>query len=327
VVTVLYIGGLGRSGSTLVERLAGQLPGACAVGEVVHLWQRGVTEDERCGCGTAFAQCPFWQQAGKTAFGGWDEIDAGRVAALRARVDRNRFVPRLAARPAGTEPAGTGPAGTGPAGTRPAGTGPVPALAEYMSYYTRLYAAVAEVSGATLVIDSSKHPSLAHCLRRQGGVDLRVLHLVRDSRAVAYSWGQAVRRPDTDRHSYMTRYSPAVAAAQWNAQNAAFHLLRGVPVMRLRYEDVVAAPEAAVRRIAGFSGLPAPGSLAFLGAGWADLEPGHSVSGNPMRFATGKTAIRRDERWRADLPAGPRREVTTLTFPLLAAYGYLGGRR
>jgi len=317
MVTVLYIGGLGRSGSTLVERLAGQLPGACAVGEIVHLWQRGVTEDERCGCGTAFAQCSFWQQAGKTAFGGWDEIDPGRVAALRARVDRNRFVPRLAARPAGTGLAGTGPAGTGPA----------PALAEYMSYYTRLYAAVAEVSGARLVIDSSKHPSLAHCLRRQGGVDLRVLHLVRDSRAVAYSWGRAVRRPDTDRQSYMTRYSPAVAAAQWNGQNAAFHLLRGVPVMRLRYEDVVAAPEAAVRRIAAFSGLPAPGRLAFLGAGWAELEPGHSVSGNPMRFATGKIAIRPDERWRADLPAGPRREVTALTSPLLAAYGYLGSRR
>ena len=312
MVTVLYIGGLGRSGSTLVERLAGQLPGACAVGEIVHLWQRGVTEDERCGCGTAFAQCSFWQQAGKTAFGGWDEIDPGRVAALRARVDRNRFVPRLAARPAGTGPAGTGPP---------------PALAEYMSYYTRLYAAVAEVSGARLVIDSSKHPSLAHCLRRQGGVDLRVLHLVRDSRAVAYSWGRAVRRPDTDRQSYMTRYSPAVAAAQWNGQNAAFHLLRGVPVMRLRYEDVVAAPEAAVRRIAAFSGLPAPGRLAFLGAGWAELEPGHSVSGNPMRFATGKIAIRPDERWRADLPAGPRREVTALTSPLLAAYGYLGSRR
>jgi Sulfotransferase family len=307
VVTVLYIGGLGRSGSTLVERLTGQLPGACAVGEVVHLWQRGVTEGERCGCGTAFARCPFWQQAGKTAFGGWDEIDTGRIAALRARVDRNRFIPRLAA--------------------RPTGAGPGPALAEYTSYYARLYAAVAEVSGAGLVVDSSKHPSLAHCLRRQGGVDLRVLHLVRDSRAVAYSWGRVVRRPDIDRESYMTRYSPAVAAAQWNGQNAAFHLLRGVPVMRLRYEDVVAAPEAALRRIAEFSGLPAQGSFAFLGAGWAELEPGHSVSGNPMRFATGKIAIRRDERWRAHLPAGQRREVTALTFPLLAAYGYIGGRR
>jgi len=66
-VRVLYIGGLGRSGSTLIERLLGQVPGVCAVGELVHLWDRGITEDERCGCGEPFRQCPFWSQVGKTA--------------------------------------------------------------------------------------------------------------------------------------------------------------------------------------------------------------------------------------------------------------------
>ena len=310
MIRVLYIGGLGRSGSTLVERLAGQLAGACAVGELVHLWERGIRLGERCGCGAAFHDCPFWQQAGKTAFGGWDEVDPGRVAALRSRVDRNRRIPGLA--------------------RRDLSPGRRRELAEYTSYYARLYAAVAEVGGAGLVIDSSKHPSLAHCLRWQEGVDLRVLHLVRDSRAVAYSWGRQVRRPDTDRESYMTRYSPGVAAAQWNGQNAAFHLLRGVPVLRMRYEDFVAAPETAVRRIAAFAGLPAGGDYGFVGPDWAELEPGHSVSGNPMRFATGRVAIRRDERWRAGRPAGlpaaQRREVTALTLPLLAGYGYLGGR-
>ena len=95
-VRVLYVGGLGRSGSTLMERLVGQLPGVCAVGELVHLWERGVVADERCGCGEPFGRCPFWLQVGKAAFGGWDEVDVSRVAALRARVDRNRFIPALA---------------------------------------------------------------------------------------------------------------------------------------------------------------------------------------------------------------------------------------
>ena len=107
MVTVLYVGGLGRSGSTLVERLAGQLPGACAVGELVHLWQRGVTEDERCGCGAPFGQCPFWQQVGKRRSAAGTQVDAGRFAALRDRVDRNRFIPRLAA-PAAPAPGRSG---------------------------------------------------------------------------------------------------------------------------------------------------------------------------------------------------------------------------
>ncbi len=311
-VRVLYVGGLGRSGSTLIERLIGQLPGVCPVGELVHLWERGIAQDERCGCGEPFRQCAFWLQVGKAAFGGWDDVDVGRVAALRARVDRNRFVPALARREVRPELRR--------------------ALAEYTSYYARLYTAITEVSGCQLVVDSSKHPSLAYCLRWQDGLDLRVLHLVRDSRAVAYSWSREVRRPDTDRLSYMTRYSPATAAGQWNVQNAAFHLLarRGVPVMRVKYEDFTAEPELTLGRLAGFAGLPAQPGYPFLGADgacrWARLGGGHSVSGNPMRFTTGQVAIRRDERWRTGMPRVHQRAVTALTWPLLAGYGYLGAR-
>ena len=188
-------------------------------------------------------------------------LGAGGQDGVR-RLGRGRPRPgRRPAVPGGPEPAhpGAGAAGRVRPGRRRE-------LAEYTSYYARLYAAIAEVSGAELVIDSSKHPSLAHCLRWQDGVDLRVLHLVRDSRAVAYSWGRQVRRPDTDRESYMTRYSPAVAAAQWNGQNAAFHLLRGVPVLRMRYEDFVAAPEAAVRRIAALRRAAGRAGYSFLGA-------------------------------------------------------------
>jgi hypothetical protein len=311
-VRVLYLGGLGRSGSTLIERLIGQLPGVCPVGELVHLWERGITEGERCGCGQPFRQCPFWQQVGTAAFGGWDEIDLGRIAALRGQLDRNRFIPVLA----GRKP-------------RP---GLRSDLDEYTSYYARLYAAIAAVSGCELVVDSSKHPSLAHCLRWQPDVDLRVLHVIRDSRAVAYSWSRQVRRPDSDGESYMTRYSPAVAAGQWNIQNSAFHLLArlGTPTMRLKYEDVVAAPQAALHRLASFAGLPAQASYPFLStdgtSSWAELGGAHTVSGNPMRFATGKIPIRGDERWRAGMPKSDKRAVTALTLPLLAGYGYMGAR-
>jgi hypothetical protein len=49
-----------------------------------------------------------------------------------------------------------------------------------------------------------------------------------------------------------------------------------------------------------------------------------------MRFTAGRILVRRDERWRAGRPAGlpaaQRREVTALTLPLLAGYGYLAGR-
>ncbi len=308
---VLYLGGLGRSGSTLIERLLGELPGVCAVGEVVHMWRRGVVEGELCGCGKPFGECPFWQLVGKAAFGGWDRVDIGRVTALQGAVDRTRFVPLLAApvrRPAFRQ-----------------------ALDEYLSYYLRIYAAITEASGCSFIVDSSKHASLAFCLGRCQDLDLRIVHVVRDSRAVAYSWAKKVNRPDAAAVSYMTSYSPATSAAQWNVQNGAMHLLArtGTPILRVRYEDAVRAPEAALRDIAAFAGLAtSSAALGFLGGAggdrWAELSAAHTASGNPMRFTTGRIAIRRDEEWRAAMPAAQRRMVTALTLPLLSIYGYTG---
>jgi hypothetical protein len=234
------------------------------------------------------------------------------VTRLAASVDRSRFIPRLAAPLPGLARR--------------------PALAEYTSYYQRVYAGLAAASGCEVLIDSSKHPSLAFCLRWLGPRRLRVVHVVRDSRAVAYSWTRLIRRPDAVAASYLTRYSPAVSAGLWNGHNAAVALLArcGVPVLRVRYEDLAADPAAVLARIAGFAGLPG-GAFAgpALGGGpgrwWAELGPAHTVSGNPMRFTTGQVPITTDNRWRTALPAADRRLVTGLTLPLLAGYGYLRG--
>jgi hypothetical protein len=129
----------------------------------------------------------------------------------------------------------------------------------------------------------------------------------------------------------MTTYSPVGTAGLWNAQNGAMQLLarRGTPVLRVRYEDLVDAPEQTLRRVAAFAGVPA-GSLGlpFLhtedDSWYAELTKAHTASGNPMRFATGKVAIRGDDRWRKAMPGKDRRTVTALTLPLLSRYGYLG---
>ena len=57
----------------------------------------------------------------------------------------------------------------------------------------------------------------------------------------------------------MTRYSPGRSAMLWNAHNAAFGLLarRGVAVRRIRYEEFLIDPRAALRRLADFAGLDA----------------------------------------------------------------------
>ena len=70
----------------------------------------------------------------------------------------------------------------------------------------RLYRAIAVVGDTRVIVDSSKAPSTAFVLRAMPVLDLRLVHLIRDSRGVAYSWNKKVVRPDTPgRTVYMHR--------------------------------------------------------------------------------------------------------------------------
>lgn len=306
-VRVVYIGGSGRSGSTLVERLLGALPGVCDVGEVALMWERGLIRGERCGCGVPLPRCPFWREVGKVAFGGWDSFDVPEFLALKRSVDRNRFVPGLLA---------------------DGGTAIRHRANEYAAVYARLYRAVRQVSGCAVIVDASKHASLAFCLRTEPGIDLRVIHLVRDPRAVAYSWTRQVRRPEAEGAAeasprYIPTLPPARSAMRWNAQNLGFHLLaaRGVPTRLMRYEDFVAAPVAGMQELVELAGVEP--ELSFMTDTGADLGLTHTAGGNPMRFSAGRIEFRRDDVWRSRLRSDARALTATLTFPLLARYGYL----
>jgi Sulfotransferase family len=316
-VTVLYVGGTGRSGTTLLERILGQAAGCCAVGELVFLWERGLRGNERCGCGEPFGACPFWTQVGKEAFGGWDSVDLDEVQALQQQVDRHRYLPNMLAPRLST------------AYDR--------RLDRYGEILERVYRAIRTASGQPVVIDSSKDASHAFLLRRLPGVDLRLAHLVRRSHGVAYSWTKKVRKPEvSNAEAYMHKQAPGVTAMYWMNDNLLLDSLRllRVPSYRLRYESLVARPRehaGALLRLAGAGAAAgAPGAagpdLDFIGDGQVDLGVNHTVAGNPMRFHQGRLALRADDEWSDAMPSGQRRTVTAITWPLLLRYGYrLGG--
>jgi hypothetical protein len=308
-VRVLFIGGLGRSGSTLLDRMLGRLDDVSSVGELVHLWERGLKENNRCGCGQPFADCPFWRRVGEVAFGGWDRLDVDEVLALKGSVDRNRFVPLMVL-----------PALSPAYRAR---------LAQYLDLLERLYGAVREVGGRPLVVDASKHASAAFLVRRMRGVDLRLVHLVRDSRGVAFSWTKRMRRAEVVAgDALMATDTPLRMSARYLGYNVLFHLLRalGVRGLLLRYESLVRDPAAELARVMTVAGRPpAPGELGFVGDGWVELGPSHALAGNPMRFRSGRVPLRVDEEWRGRLRRRHRLLTLASTWPLLLRYGYLGG--
>jgi hypothetical protein len=305
-VHVAYIGGSGRSGSTLLDLILGQIDGFCAVGELVHLWERGVVGNQLCGCGARFRTCAFWVEVGEEAFGGWDGVDAREVMGLARRVKRHRFIPLMVA----------------------------PALSvsfrhaasAYGDVQRRLYRAIRRVSGCRVVVDSSKEVPHALLLSRLEDVRISVVHLVRDSRGVAYSWRKRVVRPEVANvPTFMPRHHPVRSAVEWMLDNLLLESLvgRGSPHRLVRYEALIEDPRRWVSEIVRFlGGTGSDEDLEFIGDEHVELRPTHSVSGNPMRFRAGRVPVRLDEAWRVDMSPKDRAVVTLLTRPLLARYGY-----
>ncbi len=305
-VTVVYLGGFGRSGSTLVERVLGAVPGWVNVGELVDLARSVAPADELCGCGVSFSACPVWSEVGEVAFGGWTEDVLARLATLQRAAARQRHLPRLLCRPSVTWQA----------------------LDDLRSAYARIYRAVAQVTGSEVVIDASKGPALGQALTGAPGIDLRILNVVRDPRAVAWSWNRRVDRPHvTAGDAQMWRIPAHRAAGQWSAlqleMEAIARLGRDGRSARLRYEDFVADPVGSLVRAMSGLGLPLSAQdLPVVTQDQVSLGPSHGLSGNPGRFRTGALQLRRDDRWTTEMPTADRAVVTALTLPLLRAYGY-----
>jgi UDP-N-acetylglucosamine transferase subunit ALG13 len=306
---ILYVAGWGRSGSTLLDRMLGQVPGVFSAGELRDIWKRGVLEDRLCGCGERFSACQVWSEVGRRAFGGWDKVDVVELQRLRDRLDRPWAPPLVL------------------------GSRAVPGLdrdlARYVEALDRLYHAIRETTGSRVIVDSSKIPTYLLLLRHLPDVDLRVVHLVRDSRGVVHSWQRHVERSDAGEggpvaEAELPRYGTAPAAVRYLFYNGLTHAVRwGLPSLFLRYEDLVRDPAPALRGILRHVGVEADeAALGFIGDGTLELGANHTVDGNPMRLSTGAVRLREDDAWRREMEPRARRLVSAVTAPLLSRYGY-----
>lgn len=288
---VLSITGTGRSGSTVLEMLVAQHLGGVSIGEVKYLWERGLIRNELCSCGEKTQDCPFWASVLARAFP--EGVNPEDINALRLRVERHRhFVThRLLGRSDETYRKDR---------------------AAYVDILRRLFASIQEETGAAMIIDGSKDP--AHVdLVAEAINNTTILHLVRDSRGMAYSWATPkVRKEVHWEVEYMPALSAMTSIRDWLFINLgtemAFSKLPNYT--RIRYEDIVE----------GQLDVPVLCDQLALPKGTDYIS--HSVSGNPMRFNDGPITLSPDRRWIGSYSLGKRLFVTFMTAPILLRYKY-----
>jgi hypothetical protein len=302
MIKVLSIVGPGRSGTTILAGILGSVEGVVDVGELRWLWRRGLLERRTCGCGLPVDECPLWSAVVADVVAGRSRTTADvatEVAAAQDLLISRRHRLRV---------------------IRSAATGADwPPLEPVRTATAQLVRAVAEVTGARVVVDSSKRAQDAAVLTGLPDVDHYVLHMVRDPRAVAFSWG---KQDKTIRVAGGTRAMGSrgllSSVSRWMENGLGATALRPhLPAQRwmsLRYEDFAAHPRATVSRILDFLGED--GVPPFVDDDSVVLDVNHTVAGNPNRFSVGKVRIRLDDEWRRSMPRHRQFLVQALTWPL-----------
>jgi hypothetical protein len=306
-VHVLYIAGIGRSGSTLLCRTLGAVHGCFATGELMRFLCRGVNNRDLCSCGAPVDRCALWGRVLAELQERCPGLDLERLDHTRKRVTegweflRYLFLPRASSELARD-------------------------LEDYRSFLSALYCSIRTATSCRVVVDSSKNFMFAKLLTETHDVRVHILHLVRDSRGVAHSLARTREEPGTNGHKkYFRQHGPVLSSILWSAAQLSTEWLaaRASYVMRVRYEEFVADPRAVVGGVLRkLSPVIGAAEAAHVNGGSVKLGTDHIIASNPNRSERGEIRLEEDAAWRFEMSPGRRWLVTGLTFPLLRRYGY-----
>ncbi|WP_163996211.1 sulfotransferase [Pyxidicoccus caerfyrddinensis] len=296
-LTVLYVTGWCRSGSTIIGNVLNEVPGCFHTGELSFLWKNahGNGSNTLCGCGAQLVECALWSKVLQqgVAPGETPREHAARVVRRQQDTVRTRHTLRVLRQDS-----------------------PSPALREHADLLAKTYRTISDATGASVIVDSGKFPSEAALLPHVEGIRPYYLHLVRDPRAVAHSW--------TKTKQYVVPMSAARSTAYWLGFNVGSELVtRRYPErsLFLRYEDFISEPAATVDSLLSLIGVERSKNPVHVRT--VNLGKNHTVTGNPDRFLSGPTLLRAgDDTWRKELSTRAKAVASALAWPLMGRYRY-----
>lgn len=250
---VIYIMGMGRSGTTILDVLLGNCEGVVSGGELTYAIRDVMIRNVECSCGAHARECRTWSRVAQECR--WTDDSATTLDACMRYVDwHTRFL------------------------LQTLGLTSKDILREYQNINQQLFAAIATISGKQIVVDSSKYPGRALALTRVLPNEVQVICVTREPVGLI----AAFNKPHVDEQkpkrplsvaAYYIYLLIAFRAAMWR--------LRG-SVLLVKYEDLVSQPAMQVTRIAEWAGLDPRVACERLQSN-AALEVGHIVTGNRLR--------------------------------------------
>jgi hypothetical protein len=172
---------------------------------------------------------------------------------------------------------------------------------EIFRHHNKLvFDAVAEITGAHIIVDSSKLQDRLAKLIAADFTSILPLHLMRHPCGQICSVLRRAKRPVL---------RPSLRYCRETLITMLF--LRGKPYLSVQYENLTRDPANAMHRIMEWVGLVyEPSQLA-----WSE-QVSHNIDGNVIRQSK-SSEIKSDEKWRSQLTFGQKFVICTLTLPAI----------
>ena len=300
---VVYIAGVGRSGSTVLDSVLGNHPLIQSVGELSRLASDAWIQNFYCSCGKRSKDCPFWVAVHQAWCDLNGNVSVEEYVETQSRVEHFRRWPFLIRKSwKKTE-----------------------TFQVYTEQTLQLLKAIRMVSGCSTIVDSSKGLERAYVLSLIPDIDLRVIQLVRDPRGVVWSHKKAFAK---DLQNGLPRDIPSQpawrAALYWCRMNMQADWLRRrlgpEKALLVRYEDFMLNTLPVLQKIGNFIGIDLTNVQRVIDEG-GQLYFDHTIAGNRVRMK-GKLELKFDEDWKQYLSPQDRRITETLSGWLMTHYGY-----
>lgn len=300
---LLYLASNGRSGSTIFEMLLNTSPHFWTIGEFHVLPWEIRTNTKPCGCGLLVEECPVWAPI----------IQQHRPVFLQGSISRFRESYNTDHAIRWSELPTLLFGGAKFSSQRHLDIDAYGAENEIVLRSVADTAINKYQRRQMWIVDSSKSPYRLLWLAASNRFNLRVIHLVKDPRAFAFSMSKSTK--GISRTLRVGR-----AAARWQIENRLIDrvLVNHLPRetwRRIKYEDLATDPQRIFAEVCQWLGIPKH-----------DLDCGalraenHGISGNPSRFEKG--GIKLDQKWIDGLSPALQRLALISSAGLAAKYKY-----
>ncbi len=300
MMKLVYICGWGRSGSTVLELLMQHQFGVVPLGEFYRIFDFGIKKDTILGCGHSFSDCEFWRNTRSALLKteSSETIDLEMKEWFRIRNLPRFFWWRLR----GRQPS---------------------QFKDVIARFSGIYRIVSSENPQAVLLDSSKSPVFGYAISFLSEIELHVIHLIRDGRAVAHSWQREKYSPALE--GYLPMYHPAKSAFEWSFRNLIALGLRffSDSYSLVRYETLASDPVGVLSKLGKQIGIE---PVRPEEAGSFELLKNHTIGGNPMKFAGKQVSVKIDDEWKRAMKIRYRLIVGLLAFPCLLMFGYVTNR-